>query len=103
MSHGQASQAGRPTNGMTTSATMPEPIEINVVVQSGPNPPLTSAFQVPGQSAATHTARKTTFSISVCIRSFDQRRGRIAEGVRPFAGRKHVAAQKEPHFYTRQP
>src|SRR6478752_7270124 len=62
--HGQAAQAGAPTSGMNTSATAPDPIEINVVVESGSRPTLISAFQPAWQAAANKTARKTKFSIT---------------------------------------
>src|SRR5215475_297231 len=75
ISQGHAAHAGMPTNGMNRNATRPAPTEINVVVDSGSRPTLISAFQPAWQAAANKTARKTTFSISVCVGSFDERRG----------------------------
>src|ERR1019366_7320848 len=63
ISHGQASHAGMPVSGRNTSATAPEPIEINVVVESGSSPTFISAFQPAWQRAANRTARNTTFSM----------------------------------------
>ncbi len=69
INHGQAAQAGIPTSGINTSATAPEPIEINVVVESGSSPTLISAFHPAWQAAANKTARKTKFSITSAGRS----------------------------------
>ena len=44
-SHGQADKAGTPTRGTNIRATRPEPIDINVVVESGSSPILIRAFQ----------------------------------------------------------
>src|ERR1019366_2118230 len=62
ISQGHAAEAGSPASGSNTSATTPEPIEINVVVESGSSPTLISAFQPAWQSAANSTARKTRFA-----------------------------------------
>src|SRR5215469_8093240 len=68
ISQGHAGPTGTPTNGTSRSATKPEPIEINVVVDNGSRPTLISAFQPAWQAAANRTARKTKFSIAPWVR-----------------------------------
>ena len=64
-SHGQAAH-GTPTNGESASATIPEPTEIRVVVESGSSPTFIRAFQPAWHAAANKTAKKT----KVSMRSF---------------------------------
>src|SRR6185437_5694418 len=61
-SHGHADAAGIPTSGSKTSATTPEPREINTVVDRGSRPILMSVFQPAWQTAANSTARKTALA-----------------------------------------
>src|SRR5512139_4122189 len=60
---GQAAEAGIPTNGANASATIPEPTEIRVVVESGSRPTFIRAFHPAWHAAANKTARKTKVSM----------------------------------------
>src|ERR1019366_2989707 len=91
ISQGQAAQAGRPTSGRNTSATMPEPIEISVVIESGSSPTLISAFQPAWQSAANSTLRKTRFSTSAARGG---RRPQLGAGARILHRPRHLGAER---------